>query len=508
MYRLLETTRAYCLERLQASGQEHRVRRRHAEHVCTVLERATTEWAHRPGPEWAAAYAYVLDDLRNALSWAGRDAAARSLSIRLSLAGILLWNHFSLTEECRVHVAKAVEELDVAELAGTALEMKLKVWLGGATMFTHGLKPEAIEAMRRALEIAVQIGDTDYRLRCLRMIAGYQLFVGEHDAGIHTLETFASVAAAADASAVPDGETHLGIAEIFVGRLQSSRRRLERLYDHDLEDFNDSRFARFLYGRNVDVGIVLSWAQWLTGSADTAARTAEATVEQALKTKHDLSLSNALAVGACPVFFSSGRYQECARYVAMLDEQVTRRGVVLWRPVASFYHGALACAQNDVPANGVDDLERAIAECRAINHWARMPYFLCVLADALARCGRLADSALTIQAALDRVYAQNERWCVPEVLRIRASILTAEGRSEDAEAVLVESMAFAREIGALSYRLRSANDLAGLWRVSSRTDDALKMLLPVYNEFTEGFATRDLVVAADLLASLRPPEMT
>lgn len=85
-------------------------------------------------------------------------------------------------------------------------------------------------------------------------------------------------------------------------------------------------------------------------------------------------------------------------------------------------------------------------------------------------------------------------------MRIRASILTAEGRSDDAEAILLDSMTVAKEIGALSWRLRAANDLAKLWRVRWRADDARKMLLPIYNEFTEGFATRDLVVAADLLA--------
>ena len=51
-------------------------------------------------------------------------------------------------------------------------------------MFTRGLMPEALVALRRALEIAVQIGDTDYRLRCLRMIGVYELFAGEHDAAI------------------------------------------------------------------------------------------------------------------------------------------------------------------------------------------------------------------------------------------------------------------------------------------------------------------------------------
>jgi predicted ATPase len=66
-------------------------------------------------------------------------------------------------------------------------------------------------------------------------------------------------------------------------------------------------------------------------------------------------------------------------------------------------------------------------------------------------------------------------------------------------------MLVAGEIGALSWRLRAAHDLAKLWLARSRTDDARKMLLPVYHEFTEGFATRDLVVAADLLASLARP---
>jgi predicted ATPase/DNA-binding winged helix-turn-helix (wHTH) protein len=504
-YRLLETTRAYCVERLRLSGEDQAVRGRHAEHVCAVLEQAASEWSQRPAREWGAAYRHVVDDLRVALAWVGRDEANRSLRIRLTAAGLLLWNHFSLIEECRVQVSQAIEELDAAGLIGTAFEMKFKLWLGGSTMFMRGLKPEAIDALRRASEIANQIGETDYRHRSLLLIAAYELFTGEHDAAIRTLETFVSVAATADPSALPDGQTHLGILDIYVGRLQSSRQRLERLYKHDLQDLKDSRFARFLYVRNVDIGNVLSWAQWLTGSPDTSARTAEATVEQALKTKHELSLSNALAVAACPAFFLSGRYQECGRYVAMLDEQVMRHGIAIWRPTALFYHAALAYTQGDASSSTIDDLKRAIEEFRNVNYLARMPYYLSFLADAHAKRGLLGDAQTTIQAALDYAAAQNERWCVPEVLRIRASILTAEGRSDDAEAILLESMALAREIGALSWRLRAASDLAKLWRVRSRADDARKMLLPIYDEFTQGFATRDLVIAADVLASLARP---
>lgn len=507
-YRLSETTRTYCVERLQISGEAESVHRRHTEHVCAVLERAAREWPQRPALEWGDAYVRVLDDLRSALAWAGRDAANRSLLVRLTVAGTLLWNHFSLTEESRVHVSHAVEELDASGLAGTAAEMQLQLSLAGTTLFARGLTSLARSAMQRAFDIAVRIGDTDYHLRSLRMIGVYELFVGEHKAAIDTLETFASVAAAEDPASLLEGEAHLSLAEIYVGRLQPPRQRLERLYERELPDFGDPRFVRFLYDRNVDCGNVLSNVQWLTGSPDTAMRTAEATVKLALKINHGLSLGNALAVAACPVFFWSGRYQEASRYVTMLEEQVIRHGIVMWRPAALFYRAALACAQSDNPSGAVDDINRAVAEFRSINHMSRMPFILGVLAAALAKCGRLAEGATAIRAALDRAHAQGDRWCVPELLRIRASLLATEGQAEEAEGLLAESMSIAKEIGALSWRLRSANDLAQLWRTRSRARDAREMLLPVYSEFTEGFETQDLAVAHEILALPLPSGIT
>lgn len=504
-YRLLETTRAYCIERLRISGEDKAVRRRHAEHVCAVLEQAESEWSQRPAREWSAAYGHVVDDLRAALAWAGPDEANRPLRIRLTVAGLLLWNHFSLIEECHAHVSRAVEELDAAGLGGTALEMKFKLWLGGSTMITRGLKPQAMDALRRAWWIADQIGDTDYRHRCLMLIAAYELFTGEYDAGMRTIETFASVAAADDPSILPEGEVHLGIAELFLGRLQDARRRFEALQRRDLRYFNGSYSVRYMADIVVLLECALSQVQWLTGFPDTAARTATAAFERARPAHHHLSLNNALTY-ACPIFYWSGRYEECGRYVELLTEHVTRQGLITRRPIASFYRAALAYTQSGASSVGIDDLKQAIEEFRNVNYLARMPYYLSVLADALAHGGQLGEAETTLRTALDIAHAQNESWCLPELLRVQASILTAQGRPDDAEAILVEAMALAREIGALSWRLRAANDLATLWQVRSRADDARRLLLPVYTEFTEGFATRDLMVTASLLASLSRPE--
>jgi predicted ATPase len=123
----------------------------------------------------------------------------------------------------------------------------------------------------------------------------------------------------------------------------------------------------------------------------------------------------------------------------------------------------------------------------------------------LVNHGRLGDATGVIRDALDRSTAKNERWCRPELLRIQASILTAEGQTAKAEAVLVESIALAQDIGAVSWRLRAACDLARSWSAGARAGDAHAMLSAVYAELTEGFATRDLVVAAELLASFTDP---
>jgi len=88
VYRLMNTTRSYCLEWLMESGDHAMVRRRHAEHVCAVLERAKSDWAQRPASEWGASYGRVIDDLCGALDWTSRDASNRPLRIRLTLAGI------------------------------------------------------------------------------------------------------------------------------------------------------------------------------------------------------------------------------------------------------------------------------------------------------------------------------------------------------------------------------------------------------------------------------------
>jgi predicted ATPase len=65
-YRLLETTRAYALEKLTQSGEFEQLARRHAEYCRDLFERAEAELQTCSAAEWLAAYGRRIDNLRAA----------------------------------------------------------------------------------------------------------------------------------------------------------------------------------------------------------------------------------------------------------------------------------------------------------------------------------------------------------------------------------------------------------------------------------------------------------
>ena len=59
-----------------------------------------------------------------------------------------------------------------------------------------------------------------------------------------------------------------------------------------------------------------------------------------------------------------------------------------------------------------------------------------------------------------------------------------------------------RRQSAKAWELRAATDLARLWASQGKSQDARRLLAGVYDWFTEGFDTPDLIKARTLLESL------
>ena len=131
--------------------------------------------------------------------------------------------------------------------------------------------------------------------------------------------------------------------------------------------------------------------------------------------------------------------------------------------------------------------------------------FLSSLAKQLAAAGNVGESLGLISEAFRHAERNGEEWYMPELIRIRGELLLLQGDpgAAEAEDCYSRSLAWARRQGALSWELRTATSLARLLRDQGRPADAIALLQPVYDRFTEGFDTADLRAAKALLDALR-----
>ena len=131
-FRLLDTTRAYTIEKLDSSGERERMARRHAEYYLTLFKRAEAEVPARPAAEWLADYAREIDNLRAALDWAFSPAGDGSLGVALTTAAVPLWMRLSLLEECGSRAKQALGALGSAGTPDPREEMRLHAALGAS----------------------------------------------------------------------------------------------------------------------------------------------------------------------------------------------------------------------------------------------------------------------------------------------------------------------------------------------------------------------------------------
>jgi DNA-binding SARP family transcriptional activator len=107
---------------------------------------------------------------------------------------------------------------------------------------------------------------------------------------------------------------------------------------------------------------------------------------------------------------------------------------------------------------GIELAQQGIGRLRSDGAFARMPYWLSLLADLQERAGRPDAARATLDAALAAGQARRDLWWLPEVLRRRA----AHDTPPAARARLAAAAAMAREHGSRTLLRRCERDLAGL----------------------------------------------
>jgi predicted ATPase len=126
---------------------------------------------------------------------------------------------------------------------------------------------------------------------------------------------------------------------------------------------------------------------------------------------------------------------------------------------------------------------------------------------AYAGLGRLDESLDALEDAVASAGGgeDGQVWYVPELLRIKGEVLlqrAADHSVQVAEDCFDQAAEMARAQDALFWELRIALSVARLRVTQGRPNLARQILAPVYDRFTEGFATADMRAAKTLLDSL------
>ena len=131
------------------------------------------------------------------------------------------------------------------------------------------------------------------------------------------------------------------------------------------------------------------------------------------------------------------------------------------------------------------------------------PLYLLILAECAVATGDDKAAAQRLTEALADGERLGERLHVAEVHRQIAVLAVQRGDPQAAERHLETALEISRQQEAKLWELRAARDLARLWAERGERHRALDLLAPVYDWFTEGFDTPDLVEAKVLLEELR-----
>ncbi|MBR0859940.1 ATP-binding protein [Bradyrhizobium liaoningense] len=505
-YRLLDTTRAYALEKLRARGEFPDAARRQARYYCGLFANAEADSEVKSQSEWLALYGRHIDNVRSSLDWAFAPGGDAQIGVALTAAAVPLWVQLSLLAECRERTELALSNLDDSAADAPRLRMQLSAARGWSLMYGVGRAREAGPAWAVTLQLAEQLGDRDYLLRSLWGLCIDQFNNGELRKALELAHRFGDVVAGSSNSVVDRmmADRLLATTLHYLGDQRLAHHHIDRTLSLLSDLTAKPQVILFRFDLRTSARYFQARILWLLGFADQALSVVERNVEEGRVSGHALTFCSVLGQGACHVAFLAGDLAAAERYCMMLIEHTERHPIRLWNVWARAFRGVVVARSGDL-ATGLSLLRKALALAGEAQFLPRFLLPLGELAGCLGEAGEVSQGLAIVDEALARCEARNELWYVAELWRIKGELLLHPGEYHSvagAEQAFEKAFEVARGQGALFWELRTAISLARLWTSQSRPADARQVLDSVYGKFTEGFEIADLKRARAMMAQL------
>ena len=350
-WRLLETVRAFALDKLVENGEAEQAARRHAEFFRDLFAPDPAGSRSPLVVNDMAGYVREIDNVRAALDWSFSPGGDPAIGIVLTAAYVPVWLYSALLVECRERTSRALDSLKPDMNLSAGIRMQLQLGLGYTLTFTMGSVEDARRSLAGALEIADSLDDVEAQLQTLWTQWVLHFNIGECCATQSITEQFSLVARRTDDPAVAlVADRLMDYTLQHGGEQREAQHCFERVLEHYVAP-KDQRHAILLQlDQRVLARAMLARVLWLRGNVDQAIDQGRISLEEAEATDHKLSICEALRLAVCQVPLMTGDLVAAEQAVAKLIDLATRADATLWRLWGSCFKGKLLIARGEFVA--------------------------------------------------------------------------------------------------------------------------------------------------------------
>jgi predicted ATPase/class 3 adenylate cyclase len=387
------------------------------------------------------------------------------------------------------------------------LELDFQFALGPCLIATEGpASNKAVVTFTRARQLCERLGDSPEHLQVMFWLTTASVIRGELPLAQEMIADLLRLTELhADRPALLNAMRGQAMIRLFMGHAGDSCELLERAIEAFDASSEEERLAARSAGQDAAVAdlALMSWSLWLLGHVDTAIARITDTIRRADAIDHPHSQAYACYYGSVlhalrGEFISARGFAE--RCLALSEEHGFRQ----WRSLAHAVRGICVTFIDPSPS-ALEEVQRAFDEYGGAGYQLGITALYVLLCPAVLLSCKYDAARDLIEQGLATVSRNSERMFEAELYRLKARVLLV-GDAPDAgtaQSLLEKALKTARCQDVKALELRAAKDLAALWNDQGRQQDALALLLPVYNWFTEGFDTQDMKEAKALLDRLR-----
>ena len=196
-----------------------------------------------------------------------------------------------------------------------------------------------------------------------------------------------------------------------------------------------------------------------------------------------------------------GDYAQIRAQSEALIELSQQHGYPHWLASGKMSLGASVVEEEDFD-RGIALMREGMAGTREYGTLPVYRYGLVLMASALVRAGNVEEGLRAVDEAAEGIEA-GERFNEAEIWRLRGEFMLAKRQERTAEEIFRRAVGVARAQQSKSWELRATFSLARMLASQDHATEAHATLAPVYQWFSEGFDTNDLVSAKTLLDRLQ-----